>query len=161
MLKMLGLYLYTLTISHTFSNMLRILNKLTLYKALQTFETNNVFLDKKVKTQQQQQNKKIQHKTLAGNWTRDLLHHSLERYHSATEWSESNGCSHVSRATFGSLLWRLRSQHDLAAKSCTALNFVIRSRISKLFHRNDHHIETTCRVLGCYIEGQGTAWPCS
>ena len=65
MLKMLGLYLYTLTISHTFSNMLRILNKLTLYKALQTFETNNVFLDKKVKTQQQQ-NKKSNIKTLAG-----------------------------------------------------------------------------------------------
>jgi len=51
---MLGLYLYTLTISHKSSNMLRILNKFTLYKELQTFETNNVFLDKKVKTQQQQ-----------------------------------------------------------------------------------------------------------
>ena len=27
----------------------------------------------------------------------------------------------------------------------------------KLFHRNDHHIETMCRAqhLGCYLEGQG------
>ena len=49
---MLGLYFYTLLISHKSSNMLRILNKLTLYKELQTFVTNNVFLDKKVKTQQ-------------------------------------------------------------------------------------------------------------
>ena len=48
---MLGLYLYTLIISHKSSSMLRILNKLTLYKELQTFVTNNVFLDKKVKTQ--------------------------------------------------------------------------------------------------------------
>jgi len=63
----------------------------------------------------------------------------------------------VSRATFGSLPWKLRSQHDLAAKSCPAHNFVIWSRISKLFHRNDHHIEMTCRAqhLGCYLEGQG------
>ena len=45
--------------------MLRILNKLTLYKELQTFETNNVFWDKKVKTQQQQ-NKKTNIKNLAG-----------------------------------------------------------------------------------------------
>ena len=56
-LKMLGLYLYTLIIIHKFSNMLRILNKLTLYKELQTFVTNNVFLDKKVKSQQQQNRK--------------------------------------------------------------------------------------------------------
>jgi len=46
---MLGLYLYTLIISHKSSNMLRILNKLTLYKELQIFVTNNVFLDKKEK----------------------------------------------------------------------------------------------------------------
>jgi len=39
--------------------MLSILNKLTLKKELQTFVTNNVFLDKQVKTQQQ--NKKIKH----------------------------------------------------------------------------------------------------
>jgi len=63
----------------------------------------------------------------------------------------------MSRATFGSLPWRSRSQHDFAAKSCSAHNFVIWNRISKLFHRNDHHIETTCHVqhLGRYLEGQG------
>jgi len=63
----------------------------------------------------------------------------------------------VSRATFGSLPWRSRSQHDLAAKSCPAHNFFIWSRILKLFHRNDHHINTTCRAhqLGRFLEGQG------
>jgi len=63
----------------------------------------------------------------------------------------------VSRAKFRSLLWRCRSQHDLAAKSCLAYNFVIWSRISKLFHRNDHHIGAMCRAqnLGRYLEGQG------
>jgi len=36
-------------------------------------------------------------------------------------------------------------------------NFVIRSPISKLINRNDHHIETTCHAqhLGRYLEGQG------
>jgi len=34
-------------------------------------------------------------------------------------------------ATFWSLPWRSRSQHDLAAKSCPAYNFVIWSLISK------------------------------
>jgi len=40
---------------------------------------------------------------------------------------------------------------------CLAHNFVISSRISKLFYRNDHHVETTCRAqhLGPYLEGQG------
>jgi len=47
---------------------------------------------------------------------------------------------------FGSLPWRSRSQCDLAAKSCPAHNFVIWSRISKIFHRNDHHIQKTCRA---------------
>ena len=61
----LGLYLYTLIISHKSSNMLRLLNKLVLYKELQTSVTNNVFFDKKVKTQQQQ-NKKSNIKTLDG-----------------------------------------------------------------------------------------------
>jgi len=37
--------------------MLSKLNKLTLQKKLQTLVKNNVFLDKKVKTQQQQNNK--------------------------------------------------------------------------------------------------------
>jgi len=50
LLKVLGLYLYTLTIGHKSCNMLSILNKLTLLKELQTIVTNNVFLDKKVKT---------------------------------------------------------------------------------------------------------------
>ena len=46
-LKMLGLYLHTLTIGHKSCTMLSILNKLTLQKELQTFVTNNVFLNKK------------------------------------------------------------------------------------------------------------------
>jgi hypothetical protein len=46
-------------------------------------------------------------------------------------------------ATLGSLPWRSRSQHDLAAKSCPAHNFVIWSLILQLFHRNDHRAETT------------------
>ena len=63
----------------------------------------------------------------------------------------------VSHTTFGSLPWRSRSQHDLSAKKFQAHNFVIWSQILQLFHRNDHHIETTCHVqhLGCYREGQG------
>jgi hypothetical protein len=62
----------------------------------------------------------------------------------------------VLRATFGSLPWRSRSQHDLEQKSCPAHNLVIWSRILKLFLRNVHHIETTCRAqhLGGYLEGQ-------
>jgi len=47
LLKMLGLYLYTLIISHKFSKLLSILNKLTLQKDLQNFVTNSVFTDKK------------------------------------------------------------------------------------------------------------------
>jgi len=41
--------------------------------------------------------------------------------------------------------------------SCPAHNFFIWRRILKLFHRNDHHIETTCGAqhLGRYLEGQG------
>jgi len=63
----------------------------------------------------------------------------------------------VSRATFGSLPWRSRSQDDLAEKSCPAHKFVIWSRILKLFHINVHHIETMCRAqhLGRYLEAQG------
>jgi len=63
----------------------------------------------------------------------------------------------VSHTTFGLLLLRSRSQHDIAAKSCPAHNFVILCQISKIFHRNDYHIDTTCRAqhLGCYLEGQG------
>jgi hypothetical protein len=63
----------------------------------------------------------------------------------------------VLHATFGSLPWRSMSKHDLAAKLCPAYNFVIWSQILQLFHRNDHHIKTTCRAqhFGCYLEGQG------
>jgi len=63
----------------------------------------------------------------------------------------------VSRATFRSLPWRPRSQHDLAAKSCPAHNFVIWSQILQLFYIIDHPIDTTCRAqhLGRYLEGQG------
>jgi len=45
------------------------------------------------------------------------------------------------------------SQHDLAAKSCPAHNFVILSQILKLFHRKYHYIETMCRAqhLGRYF----------
>jgi len=41
--------------------------------------------------------------------------------------------------------------------SCPAHNFVVWSRISKLFYRNDHNVETTCRaqLLGPYLKGQG------
>jgi ABC-type nickel/cobalt efflux system permease component RcnA len=63
----------------------------------------------------------------------------------------------VSHTTFGSLPWKSRSQHGLAAKSCPAHNFFIWSPILKLFHTNDHHIETTCHTqhFGRYLEGQG------
>jgi len=52
----------------------------------------------------------------------------------------------MSCATFGSLPWRSRSQHDLAAKSCPSYYFVIWSQVLKIFQRNDHHIEMTCRA---------------
>jgi len=48
-LKMLGLYLYTLRISHKSCNMLSTLNNLASLKELQIFVTNNVFLDKNKK----------------------------------------------------------------------------------------------------------------
>jgi len=45
------------------------------------------------------------------------------------------------------------------SKICPAHNFVIWSRISKIFNRNDHHTETTCRAqrLRRYLEGQGNS----
>ena len=91
MLKILGLYLYALLIGHKYCNMLSILNKLTLQKILQIFGTNNVVLDKKVKTQQQQ-NRTSNIKTLAGsgNWTRDISHPKQVRYLWTTESAESN-----------------------------------------------------------------------
>jgi hypothetical protein len=40
---------------------------------------------------------------------------------------------------------------------CPAHNFVIWSQILKRFHRNHHHIKTTCHAqhLGRFLEGQG------
>jgi hypothetical protein len=52
----------------------------------------------------------------------------------------------VSCLSFGSLPWRSRSQHDLAAKSCPVHNLIILSYILKLFHRNDHYIEMMFHV---------------
>jgi len=49
----------------------------------------------KINSQQKQQNKKV-NVTMFGkaeNQTRDLLHNSLKRYLSATESTESIGCS--------------------------------------------------------------------
>jgi len=54
LLKTLGLYFHTLIIGHKSGYMLGILNKLILQKKLQNVVTNNLFLAKKVKTQQQQ-----------------------------------------------------------------------------------------------------------
>jgi len=54
------------------------------------------------------------------------------------------------RATFGSLPWRSRSQHDLVAKTFPAHNFVIWSRILvilQLFDRNDHHQMMTLPIV--------------
>ena len=63
----------------------------------------------------------------------------------------------VSRTTFGSLPWRSRSQHDLAAKSCPAYNFVIWSRITKLFYKKwpPCWVDVSRANLGPYLEGQG------
>ena len=43
------------------------------------------------------------------------------------------------------------------SKTCPDHNFIIWSRILKLFHRNDHQFETTCSMqhLCRYLEGQG------
>jgi len=62
----------------------------------------------------------------------------------------------VSWARFGSLPWRSMPQHDFAARSCPPHTFIIWSRILKLLHINDYHIETTCREqdLGRFLEGQ-------
>ena len=46
-LKMLGLYLYTLKISHKACKMLSMQKQLTFQKDLQNVVTNNVFMDKK------------------------------------------------------------------------------------------------------------------
>jgi len=50
-----------------------------------------------------------------------------------------------------------QSVRPYVPNSCPAHNFVIWSRIFKLFHRNDHHSARMCRAqqLGLYLEGQG------
>ena len=50
-----------------------------------------------------------------------------------------------------------QSVRPYVPNSCLTHNFVIWSRILQLFHRNDHHIETTCRAqhLGGDLECQG------
>ena len=58
-LKMLGMYLYTLIFGHQSCNMISTLNKLTLQKELNNCVT-------KVKTYQQQNKQKSNIKTLAG-----------------------------------------------------------------------------------------------
>jgi len=58
----------------------------------------------------------------------------------------------VLRATFGSLPWRSRSQHDHAAKTWSTHKFVIWSRILQLFDRNDHHIEMMCHFVTLPID---------
>jgi len=63
-----------------------------LYQELQTFVTNDVVLDKKVKTQQQQ-NKTSKTLAGAGDWTRDIMHPKRMRYHWTTESTESIDCS--------------------------------------------------------------------
>jgi len=54
---MVGLYLYTLIIGHKPCNMLSI--SINIAKEIAKSYDNNVFLDKKVKTQQQQNKKSI------------------------------------------------------------------------------------------------------
>jgi len=52
-------------------------------------------------------------------------------------------------------VWTMsRSQDDLEAKSCPNHNFIIWSRILKLFHRNDDHFETMCCMQDLHLEGQ-------
>jgi len=72
------------------------INELTLQKKLQTIVTNNVFYDKKVKTQQQQ-NTKLNKKNLvrAGNQTWELSHPSRMRYLWTTESTECINCCKV------------------------------------------------------------------
>jgi len=69
----------------------------------------------------------------------------------------------MSRVTFWLLPWRSRSQHDLAAKSGPAHNFVIWSPILKLLHRNDHYMRSrvASKIIVATLKIKVTAWPCS
>ena len=71
-----------------------VLNKLTLQKKLQNFATNNVFLDKQVKHNNNKTNKSVI-KTLdgAGNKTRDISHRKRMHYLCTAESTVSNDCS--------------------------------------------------------------------
>jgi len=73
---MLGLYLYTLIIGHNSCNIISILNELPLQKKLHNFVTNNVFLDKEVETQQQQNEKKSNIKPLPEPWIKTGSSHT-------------------------------------------------------------------------------------
>ena len=66
-LKMLGLYLYTLIIGQKSCNMLSILNKLTLQKELQNCVTNNFGTKSKNTTTTKQKQKHIKKPAGAGN----------------------------------------------------------------------------------------------
>jgi len=95
LLKMLGLYLYTVIIVPKSCNRFSLLNKSTLQKELLNVVSNNVvFFKQKVKTQQQQ-NKKSNIKTVDGveNRTRDVLQQKRMRYHYPRESTESIDCS--------------------------------------------------------------------
>jgi len=71
----------------------------------------------------------------------------------------------VSRATFRLLPWRPRSQHDLAAKSCLAQNFVIWCRILQLLLTNYFSVSNTysgsitgfwpALLSSCYLQNYG------
>jgi len=93
-LKMLGLYLYTLKICHESCNMLCILNNLLLQKKLPMLWQIICFWTKKIKTYQQQNKKFKPKKNLAGarNWTENLLHPKRMRYHCTTESTENIDC---------------------------------------------------------------------
>ena len=86
-LKMLGLYLYTLIISHKSCNMLSILNTLTFLQVLQHFVTNtfcNVFWTRSINATKNKNKKKHKNPCRKLNWTRDLLHPKRMQYTTAT-----------------------------------------------------------------------------
>ena len=87
---MLGLYLI---IGHKSCNMLSILNKLTLQKKSQNVKTNYVFLNKKVKAQQQNKKSNVKILAEAGNWTQNLSHPKQMCYGCTTKSTGINNCS--------------------------------------------------------------------
>jgi len=84
LLKMLGPYLYILIIGLTSCNMLSLLRK-----KLQSCVTNNVFLHKQLKSQQEIKKSNLKTLAGAGNWTRDLSLLTRMRYICPTESTES------------------------------------------------------------------------